>query len=95
MEITDDEVIDILFNGSQKDIDLFIRRYNVGFDFSIEYRQYTIIVRNVNPIRTLRGIMTNQVPNCTRYYGFRFNIWFDKKFGKSYNIVVRLKFSLI
>ena len=74
MEITEEEIIDILFNGSKEEIDILISRYDIGFDFSNEYNQYTIVVKSISPQMIIRGVLTLQIPNCTKYYGHKFNM---------------------
>ncbi len=74
MNITEDEVIDIMFNGSKDDIGQFLARYDVAYSFSNEYKQYVIILRSVEPQWTIKGYLSLQIPNCVRFYGDRLNM---------------------
>ena len=42
MNITEEEVLDVLFNGTKEEIDQLISRYDIAYSFSVEYKQYVI-----------------------------------------------------
>ncbi len=74
MNITEEEVLDVLFNGTKEEIDQLISRYDIAYSFSVEYKQYVIYLRTLNPQMKIMGTLSLQIPNCMRYYGPKINM---------------------
>ena len=60
--------------GIKEEIDQLISRYDIAYSFSVEYKQYVIYLRTLNPHMKIMGTLSLQIPNCMRYYGPKINM---------------------